>query len=112
MFFFPDTATDACASLQGFLASIVFTDDGGAKARETYRHLATVVGRVIPGRAVCEGIHAEGPCVEDCGGLPCTRHQSMPPKVRAPTSASVWTLSHGHPSSVYHPEPRRGMCSV
>ena len=32
--------------------------------------LVAIIGKVLPGCAVCEGIHAEGPIVADYGGLP------------------------------------------
>ena len=42
----------------------------GASLEVDEGELVAIIGKVLPGCAVCEGIHAEGPIVADYGGLP------------------------------------------
>ena len=55
--------------------------------------LSDIVGKVEPGKAVIEGIHAEGPCVQDCGGLPETDHQTTPP-AKFEILVNTWNIFH------------------
>ncbi|XP_030838789.1 uncharacterized protein LOC762680 isoform X1 [Strongylocentrotus purpuratus] len=60
-----------------FLASTVFPEDlEGGKVFETLKILEGIVGKTDRG-STCEGIHAEGPIVNDFGGLP-PGEQRMP----------------------------------
>ncbi|XP_071501801.1 N-acetylglucosamine-6-phosphate deacetylase-like [Diadema antillarum] len=60
-----------------FLASTVYPENlEGGKVFETLKILEDVVGKTDRG-ATCEGIHAEGPIVNDFGGLP-PGEQHMP----------------------------------
>jgi N-acetylglucosamine-6-phosphate deacetylase len=53
----------------GCLATIVLPKEGREKTRRLAERLGECVG--VPGMgAILEGIHAEGPVVNDCGGLP------------------------------------------
>lgn len=67
----PSSAGHCCGPLTGATAATGAGEEPGPAVQpQLVAALSQAVGRVEPGCAVLEGVHAEGPIVADLGGLP------------------------------------------
>ena len=72
-------AGDGAGDGDGSVSAGDGSDSAGKRFWNIFDALSSRLGKVAPGSAVVEGIHAEGPVVADLGGLPPGEYTKMKP---------------------------------